>query len=1084
MTTPVQDRSALDENLDAIDAELLADRLSACPRPAAAKPRRRRRNLQRGIYCYAGAFTPSSAAPILDPLYLRRRVDTSETLIDKKSKNTAQPAFSTSQLLSPQKRRIRRHRSQQDECDTYDQDSAGMGELCDSPVRSAPVGSATAVVSPPRRTANTYEQYKKEILETFRRHINVRYQPGIVWRGYKTYAVVEWNSTSCCLSQHQWYHIHTENPGYFACECQSDKRIECWHIRVIKDVWQNHANADNYKEPSHPMTIEQQVHILLDDLSGVSVRILSVLHPQAPAQRAAIVTQNANTHLFHCARHVSERVCPHTRAAVRHWCGDTPETPDSEVEKVMLQLYQQSQLERGREREEVDESAEWKLRQSRAPNRSYRGIAIPTAFAVDDDEQTKCEVQRQRHELVRRHALVSWAVAEAQQQPYVRILQPTEQELAAPHYFLSSDGTSVGCEHQFVLRAATLPPARKCYILYDMSSSSYIHLYEGYCSHCHTRLPYDGCDEGVFNYNNHQLFTHDLLNDYTFQWQKSSTPWHAFASTIANRYEQRGYDAGTSVRASGNSQLAFVTSGTFGKVWLAFVNLQQFNFRFVCTLGCGKEPRVVVADGTVFPFPAELMHSEICPPTKPHANAITIHNKPFCMYFLTDAHLGALLRRCVGQLYERDKKYKDVGAAFRPLTAPKMAELQTELAQIVPATGELLATLSRWKEEAQAASGPERSRKTKRIKAVANLLRIVASREPITQLVDSNSAMLLRAFLTCPALYRLPDYRMALAAHCPSIYQLFETYKVEIRSPGNSNDIRYFDLQLDDNLVAVIKEILGRVQEVQDRLPTFNEAQPEHFNNQQFLPDDDPRRQFDCDDPTNSFAKRGSYYGLNVKRLRNKYDNDSVRLDKEDKGCNHYFEKMRHFTGGVMMFWCPHRICLGFHVVPTSEGRDDVFSVLFTRWQTPPKIVIYDFACNLHKYSFSREPKFFANTKFLVDELHGGGHATCSEAYMIKTYKAIGEATARFVNDSAAESGHKLMKGQKTQLLYMRQENYMMALRLKMELHNRLTHRSYVRHEHVPTGPAPADTYQFVANLNDVTIQADMVKAKSMPVSQ
>ena len=43
-----------------------------------------------------------------------------------------------------------------------------------------------------------------------------------------------------------------------------------------------------------------------------------------------------------------------------------------------------------------------------------------------------------------------------------------------------------------------------------------------------------------------------------------------------------------------------------------------------------------------------------------------------------------------------------------------------------------------------------------------------------------------------------------------------------------------------------------------------------------------------------------------------------------------------------MAAWCLHSVCIGFHCIPKGEGRNNVFSAIFTRWERAPKVVIYD----------------------------------------------------------------------------------------------------------------------------------------------
>ena len=63
--------------------------------------------------------------------------------------------------------------------------------------------------------------------------------------------------------------------------------------------------------------------------------------------------------------------------------------------------------------------------------------------------------------------------------------------------------------------------------------------------------------------------------------------------------------------------------------------------------------------------------------------------------------------------------------------------------------------------------------------------------------------------------------------------------------------------------------------------------------------------------------------------------------------CTHSFHLHNRVTGGIMAFFCHHGICWGEHIIPKAEGRKDCFVTLFTRFRKAPKLVVYDFACNL-----------------------------------------------------------------------------------------------------------------------------------------
>ncbi|TEB19515.1 hypothetical protein FA13DRAFT_1758119 [Coprinellus micaceus] len=66
--------------------------------------------------------------------------------------------------------------------------------------------------------------------------------------------------------------------------------------------------------------------------------------------------------------------------------------------------------------------------------------------------------------------------------------------------------------------------------------------------------------------------------------------------------------------------------------------------------------------------------------------------------------------------------------------------------------------------------------------------------------------------------------------------------------------------------------------------------------------------------------------------------------------------------------------------VCSTIGRNDVFSAMVTRWPIAPEQVVYDFACALGPYCMLREPEFFKNTLFAIDDFHAKDHTKCSPA--------------------------------------------------------------------------------------------------------
>lgn len=147
-------------------------------------------------------------------------------------------------------------------------------------------------------------------------------------------------------------------------------------------------------------------------------------------------------------------------------------------------------------------------------------------------------------------------------------------------------------------------------------------------------------------------------------------------------------------------------------------------------------------------------------------------------------------------------------------------------------------------------------------------------------------------------------------------------------------------------------------------------------------------------------------------------------INKEQANCRKFYEtySQKRQTGGIMACWCTHSICYGFHIIPVGEGRNDVFSALITRWPKAPERVVYDFACALGPYCWTREPDFFADTQFVIDGFHAGGHVKCSPAAFLKTYSEV-DSSLSSINTSAAECGNSGLARIRKPVSYMTQEH-------------------------------------------------------------
>jgi hypothetical protein len=165
-------------------------------------------------------------------------------------------------------------------------------------------------------------------------------------------------------------------------------------------------------------------------------------------------------------------------------------------------------------------------------------------------------------------------------------------------------------------------------------------------------------------------------------------------------------------------------------------------------------------------------------------------------------------------------------------------------------------------------------------------------------------------------------------------------------------------------------------------------------------------------------------------RVRPKYPNleanceshssNSGKRKHNDDACNKYFTEYTQggLTGGCQVLCCTHHFFYGFHFFNTFEGRNDMFSAIYTRYKNvvyrtvcmltvvsrfpeAPEVVVHDFACSLADYCMSREPMYFKDTLFIVDSFHARNHKACTQSSKLYAYKSDPKINA--LNSNAAE---------------------------------------------------------------------------------
>ncbi|XP_069105019.1 uncharacterized protein [Argopecten irradians] len=135
---------------------------------------------------------------------------------------------------------------------------------------------------------------------------------------------------------------------------------------------------------------------------------------------------------------------------------------------------------------------------------------------------------------------------------------------------------------------------------------------------------------------------------------------------------------------------------------------------------------------------------------------------------------------------------------------------------------------------------------------------------------------------------------------------------------------------------------------------------------------------------------------------------------------------------GVFTLFCKHGVCYGFEVMKYHESPNVPFTILRSRFQKAPSLVVYDNACNLHTYCLNRDPLFFKDTQFRVDALHFRNHKACGPSYELKGYPQH-----QSLNSQVVEQSNARLQRIKSQLSYMTQNNFMSHCKFYLWAQNR-----------------------------------------------
>ncbi|KAF6756412.1 hypothetical protein DFP72DRAFT_1008043 [Ephemerocybe angulata] len=564
-------------------------------------------------------------------------------------------------------------------------------------------------------------------------------------------------------------------------------------------------------------------------------------------------------------------------------------------------------------------------------------------------------------------------------------------------------------------------------IIYGLSAAHSATISLQKCQLCKRRdIGPDGRSLGVFNWNNMILVSEELLDDYTASFIASETPFTAYATVVSRRYQTR------------QSSRPFLHHKVFLEVWFAYIVLVDLDLRNKNTIcpKCGPTPETTIWDGVTLAFDRRRLQASMEPPTTLSEHSVNRSN----VKYITN-------QQCITT--------KEIRKLIRSVIASPVSSLPAELSESDDDTTD------QPPETAQGAAKKARERKEEKLRKEreGNVARIVLHLQSISvglaQLFNSWYGLAaIRARREVPAPYDRLFHQLAAEESVlqmmnrPALSDLLKFVSEPCRATlynllviPSVYDVARHELETSGSLradtIEAFRWLAHRGQEVLKSLLKNGVLPPACEGTFDFSAQSIEEKHW---------TLSGSRYTTKQLRYRPRYDNLRHDQSKEAEGginkkrgiCSKFFSQYKESsqTGGIMCIWCPHSICYGFHCIPKGEGRNDVFSALYTHWEKAPKRVIYDFACALGPYCLTREPEFFLDTEFMIDSFHAKDHTKCAPATFLATYSAANpELTS--INTSAAECGNSGIRRIRKSVSYMSQDRAIIYTHVYLALWNR-----------------------------------------------
>ena len=167
----------------------------------------------------------------------------------------------------------------------------------------------------------------------------------------------------------------------------------------------------------------------------------------------------------------------------------------------------------------------------------------------------------------------------------------------------------------------------------------------------------------------------------------------------------------------------------------------------------------------------------------------------------------------------------------------------------------------------------------------------------------------------------------------------------------------------------------------------------------------------------------------------NIYKADKKPETSETDECEKDFQSSNSMSGGIGTVSCNHKITKGFRAIRKGESPVIFCHSLLRRLpgkvKAHKRVVVYDFACRMHKTCLRRYPYRIRRFQFVIDRYHQSNHTYCSQAYNISKYPDMNH-----VNTQIAEQLNNSLRKLSTVVAYSNFQTYLKIIEIFITVRN------------------------------------------------